>query len=215
MGSMTTTERREPRPFTVDDLYRLPYGGGRRELIDGLVIVHPGAEPFTVEYLDDLPDNGCRHELVDGMLIVTTPPDLRHQVVARTLFRLLDDTCPPGLEVLFAPVGVRTSETAQVEPDLLVTTTDAIGGSHLSIAPLLVIEILSPGTSRYDLTFKRSRYEASGIAAYWVVDPEAASLTVLELARGAYVEVARVLGDEEWTSTQPFPLTVSPARLLD
>lgn len=215
MGTMTTTERREARPFTVDELHRLPYGGARRELIDGLLIVHPGVEPFTVEYLDDLPDNGCRHELIDGMLFVTPPPDLRHQRVSRALFLLLHRVCPPGLEVLYAPVGVRTSETAQVEPDLLVTTTDAIGGSYLSVAPLLVIEILSPGTRRYDLTVKRSRYEESGIAALWLIDPEAASLTVFELAQGAYVEVAHVLGDQHWTATQPFPVPISPAMLLD
>lgn len=40
------------------------------------------------------------------------------------------------------------------------------------------------------------------------------SLTVLELHGGAYVEVARVEGEQAWTATQPFPVTVVPAELL-
>ena len=48
------------------------------------------------------------------------------------------------------------------------------------------------------------------------MDPARAkpSLTVFELADGAYREVACVAGDEAWTAAQPFPVRVVPAHLV-
>ena len=70
-----------------------------------------------------------------------------------------------------------------------------------------------PAPDGSDLTLKRSRYESAGTASYWVVDPDELSLTAWDLVDGAYVEVAHVTGEEEWTATSPFPVTVSPAAL--
>jgi Uma2 family endonuclease len=35
---------------------------------------------------------------------------------------------------------------------------------------LLVVEVLSPSTARYDRITKRMRYQRSGVGEYWVVD---------------------------------------------
>ena len=57
-----------------------------------------------------------------------------------------------------------------------------------------------------------------GVASYWVVDPEPpGGLTVFELdsqGRYRYREVARVCGEEKFTTERPFPITIVPARLL-
>ena len=39
--------------------------------------------------------------------------------------------------------------------------------------PIIAIEVLSPSTARYDRITKRSRYQRSGVAEYWVVDMDA------------------------------------------
>jgi hypothetical protein len=56
-----------------------------------------------------------------------------------------------------------------------------------------------------------------GTTSYWVLDPELSGrLTVFELdQRGRYTEVASVCGDEKFSTDQPFPITIVPARLLD
>jgi hypothetical protein len=46
-----------------------------------------------------------------------------------------------------------------------------------------------------------------------MVDPENASLTVLELDSGTYVERAVVCGDEVFVAEQPFPVKVAPGEL--
>jgi len=78
------------------------------------------------------------------------------------------------------------------------------------------VEVLSPATRRRDLGQKKRIYEQSGVAAYWVVDVESdeIALTAWELRDGAYVAVAAIAGDEEWTATAPFEVTVVPSRLI-
>jgi Uma2 family endonuclease len=85
------------------------------------------------------------------------------------------------------------------------------------VAPLLVVEVLSPSTRLYDLNTKRFAYEKMGVPSYWILDPtEPGALVAFELDdAGRYREVAHVEGDEEFAATRPFPVTVVPARLLD
>jgi len=39
-------------------------------------------------------------------------------------------------------------------------------------APDMVIEILSPSRSKYDLIIKQGIYQEAGVCEYWIVDPE-------------------------------------------
>jgi len=39
--------------------------------------------------------------------------------------------------------------------------------------PILVIEVLSPSTARFDRQIKRRWFQRVGIAEYWIVDPDA------------------------------------------
>ena len=48
-----------------------------------------------------------------------------------------------------------------------------------------------------------------------MIDPQELSLRVWELREGAYVEVAWIGGDETWTASAPYAVTVTPARLAD
>jgi hypothetical protein len=58
-------------------------------------------------------------------------------------------------------------------------------------------------------------YAAAGVPAYWVVDPDEPSLTVLRLDGDRYVDAATVSGNEPFTATSPLAVTVVPGRLLD
>lgn len=78
-----------------------------------------------------------------------------------------------------------------------------------------MVEVLSPSTRRIDRTAKRLAYEEAGVPAYWLVDPDVPAVTVLELVDGRYEEVAVVAGEESYTASTPFPVEITPARLLD
>jgi Uma2 family endonuclease len=177
------------------------------------VTIIPVEDDFLADHLAELPDDGNRYELVDGLLLVSPSPAERHQRALGGLFALLHATVPEGLRVYAAPLDVRLSDRVQVQPDLLVVE-DGPPRDRLDRLPLLVVELLSPGTRRHDLVLKRRAYERAGVQSYWLVDPEVPSLTVLERRDGRYVEVAQVEGDDAWTAAEPYAVTVVPDALL-
>ena len=171
------------------------------------------ADDFTVDDLDALPEDGNRYELIDGLLLVTPSPTERHQRALLELLLLLRAAAPPGLRVYPAPLDVRLAERVQVQPDILVAR-DGPPRDRLDQLPLLCVELVSPGTRRHDQVLKRRAYAQAGIPSYWLVDPLVPSLTVLELREADYTEVAHVEGDQPWTSSTPYVVTVTPDDLL-
>jgi len=151
----------------------------------------PGVYRLTFQDWLDCPDDGYLYELVEGELFVTPPPPIEHQRISRNLgdhllqhLKLLRDA-----EVLAAPVGVRLSDENVLEPDLVVVLAehkDRIGEQVIEGAPDLVVEILSKRTAKRDLGIKRARYQAAGVAEYWIADPATNTVEVLFLEREAY-----------------------------
>jgi Uma2 family endonuclease len=64
-----------------------------------------------------------------------------------------------------------------------------VGPNAIDAAPDLVVEILSPGTRRRDLTTKWDLYARFGVREYWIVDPDARNVTVLALTGDKYERV--------------------------
>ena len=162
---------------------------------------------------DEHPDDGHRYELIDGVLVVTPSPSFPHQDVSGGLFMLLRQASPADLVVLYAPFDVALADDTVMQPDIVVARRSDLTHRDLPVAPLLAVEILSPSTRRFDLTLKRSRFEAAGVASYWVIDPIELSLTAWNLVDGRYVEVADVRGDETFAATRPFAVEIVPALL--
>jgi rfaE bifunctional protein nucleotidyltransferase chain/domain len=104
----------------------------------------------------------------------------------------------------------------RVQPDVLVTRYVDLTPKNLPVAPLLVIETLSPSTALHDRNTKKAHYERMGVPSYWLLDPtEPGALTVFELKDGVYARVAQIVGEESYAAERPFSVTVVPARLLD
>jgi Uma2 family endonuclease len=181
-----------------------------------MTAVIPHGRPFTVADLEGMPDDGNRYELIDGMLFVTPAPGWHHQEMAATGYLVLRRACPRDLRVMIAPFALRTAFDSEVQPDILVTRYVDLTAKNLPVPPLLVVETLSPSTALHDRNTKKAHYERMGVPSYWLLDPtEPGALTVFELQDGAYVQVAHVVGDAAHTAQQPFPVTITPARLLD
>jgi Uma2 family endonuclease len=51
---------------------------------------------------------------------------------------------------------------------------------------VLAIEVVSPDSIKRDYRFKRAEYASFGIPEYWIVDPAAQKVTVLQLVEGLY-----------------------------
>ncbi len=170
---------------------------------------------FTLADLDALPDDGMRYELVDGQLLVTPAPRPNHQRAVLQLAFQLKAACPDRLEVFVAPFTYRPTPLRSLQPDVLVCRSEDVGERGIEFRPLLLaVEILSPSTRMTDLMLKRALYEDAGVESYWLFDPAAEELTVLEMTNGGYVERAVVAGDEVFAAELPFVVSITPSDLV-
>lgn len=196
---------------TIADLTAYPREA-RVQIVEGTIyLARP--EGFDVPDLDALPDDGRRHELVDGVIVSSPAPSWIHQRAVTTLAAQLYNILPRHLEVLVAPFDVDAGPRSQVQPDVLVIPRDDTDGPVPP--PLLAVEVLSPFNRGYDLVTKRNLYERALVPAYWIVEPDEPSVTVLELdGDGHYAEVARVAGSGIVSVAQPCEVRFSPVDLV-
>ncbi|MDD9207544.1 Uma2 family endonuclease [Georgenia sp. 10Sc9-8] len=172
------------------------------------------AREWTVEDLDQLPDDGLQYELLDGLLLVTPAPVPVHQRAIGNLYVLLREACPPGFEVLLAPLDWRPDPRTSLQPDLLVVRNDDVGPTNITAPLSLAVEVLSPSTRRKDSVLKRSKYEECGVSAYWIVDPAEPAVLALDLVDGRYTTATRATGDGVARIERPFGVEVCPRELV-
>ena len=133
---------------------------------------------WTREEVIALPDDGNRYELIDGELLVSPSPTWTHQRAVGKLFLLI----APFVEThgigttLFSPADLNLRSDQLVQPDIFVAGMvggkEPIAWSDFPV-PLLVVEVLSPSTARYDRITKRQRFQRSQVSEYWLVDADA------------------------------------------
>jgi Uma2 family endonuclease len=169
---------------------------------------------FTLAELDALPEDGKQHELVDGLHLVTPSPTSLHQEAVVGFTYLLKHSCPAEYKVLVAPMDYRPTTQRSVQPDVIVASREDTGMTALVRPLLLAVEVLSPSTRMKDLLLMRGVYQDSGVASYWIFDPEDEVLTVLELVDGRYVERAVVKGDDVFEAELPFSVWIVPSELV-
>ena len=161
---------------------------------------------FTYQDYQHTPDDQ-RYELLDGKLIMVPAPNLGHQQISISLGAWLYTFVQKQDlgKVFHAPCDVVLSNTDVVQPDLLFVSHERahllLGGANVLGAPDLVIEILSPSTAGQDRMLKRALYAKHGVQEYWLVDPDARTVTVLRLDGGAF-EVVALYGEGQ-TMTSP------------
>ena len=137
-------------------------------------------------------DDGERWELIDGVAYNMTPaPNRRHQAILRELsFQLVSFLTDKPCKVYFAPFDVRLpvhdeeddDVTTVVQPDIVVICDPKkLDDRGARGAPDLVIEILSPSTSRKDVKIKFNLYEKHGVREYWIVDPTGGTVMAYRL----------------------------------
>jgi len=157
-------------------------------------------------------DRGMRRELVDGTLIVSPFASRRHQCAVARLQQVLTAACPPDLLVL-GTISVDREPATNLQPDLTVIRTDDLDKPPTQGRPVLIVEVLSPSTRRFDLMVKRQLYAEFGVPSYWIVDINEPSVTILELRDEDYDEKQRLVGVDPGTVTRPFPVTFAAADL--
>ncbi|MGH2414734.1 MAG: Uma2 family endonuclease [Microcystaceae cyanobacterium] len=164
------------------------------------------------DYFNYDDDTDSRYELEDGELSVIPPEsDLNLRIASFLLVYFAQQGIPFYRLRIGTEIVVSGTRATVRLPDLMVLTEElaiALESASRSTVtmdmppPQLVVEVVSPGKKNKDrdYRYKRSQYQARGIAEYWIVDPIGQRVTVLSLVEGLYEE-AVFEGDEALAST--------------
>ena len=146
-----------------------------------------------------------RYEVIDGGAYMMAAPSISQQRISREFTRqfanfLAGKTC----EVFAAPVDVCLNALGDddydvLQPDLIIVCDrPKLDGKRCNGAPDMVIEIISPSSSRMDRFTKLSKYQKTGVREYWIVDSDLKTVHAFILENGKYF--VTVYGD---TDTAP------------
>lgn len=128
-----------------------------------------------------------RYELHEGEVIAVSPERAVHWKTKGAVFIALRDAIrAAGLKCHAVPDGatVRISQGTAFEPDALLYCGDEVARDSLEVPnPVIVVEVLSPGTQMTDMRDKlRGYFTIASIHHYLIVDPE--KQMVIHHARG-------------------------------
>jgi Uma2 family endonuclease len=145
---------------------------------------------------DDGTDN--LYELENGELIqMPLESELNRRIVMFLVAYFLKFGIPSYRLSMKTEIAVNSRQVGVRVPDLVLFSEElaaVMEGATRSLIlmdmppPLLVVEVVSPNQENRDYRYKRSEYAARGIAEYWIVDPIAQKVTVLEWVEGFYDE---------------------------
>jgi len=175
------------------------------------------------EFLDYDDGTDALYELENGELIaVSSESDINQRIAIFLLAYFLKSGVPSYRFRMKAEVAVNSGQVGVRVPDLVMYSEElarVMEGAKRSLIlmdmppPLLVIEVVSPNQASRDYRYKRSEYAARGIAEYWIVDPIAQKVTVLEWVEGFYDE--RIYEGDRAISSSIFPeLILTASQVL-
>lgn len=156
-------------------------------------VLHP---PRTLLEVFKMLPEGTRAELIDNSLYMSPAPTILHQdIVSILLSSLWIHIKKKKLGKLYpGPVDVYLNKLNAFQPDIVYVAAEnlsIIKDDGIYGTPDLVVEILSPGTKKLDLTKKKDAYEKAGVKEYWVIDPETHEAIGFRLMKGKYQEFKR------------------------
>jgi len=139
---------------------------------------------------------GNRYELIDGCIRLLAGATTTHQRIFGELFVSFKQYFAlQSYEVFAPPYDVTLSvgdEKSVVQPDLIVVCDkDKIQDKGCMGAPSLVVEIASPNNIKRDTVIKYDLYRLSGVKEYWLIDPEALTITIYRFENGEMVEMSQ------------------------
>ncbi|MEP0916294.1 Uma2 family endonuclease [Leptolyngbya sp. DQ-M1] len=153
------------------------------------------------EYLDYDDGTDTRYELVDGVLVeMGAEKPINTAIAVFLIGYFLQLGIPVSRIDIKHLIAVSSSRVTARDPDLMIhseASRDAMNRtaqlflSATMPAPLLVIEVVSPGepgSDNYNRDYieKPREYAARGIPEYWLIDPNRAVALVLTLQNDRY-----------------------------
>ncbi|MBL1176668.1 Uma2 family endonuclease [Pantanalinema sp. GBBB05] len=163
---------------------------------------------WTTADLRLLPDSSNRYEIIDGELLVTKAPHWGHQrAVTNTAAELRSWTDSTGLGETVSTPGIIFTDADNVIPDVVWISKERLAVSldeagHLTAAPELVVEVMSPGADneRRDREIKLKFYSQRGVQEYWILDWRLKQVEVYRHQAGVLQLICTLIAGDSLTS---------------
>lgn len=164
-----------------------------------------------------------RLEIIDGVPYLQAAPTPIHQEILMELAKqiavyLTGKPC----KVYPAPFCVRLTQGYEkneqdvrnvVEPDVtIVCDTSKIDDMGYQGAPEMIIEIISPSSTKKDRIIKFNTYEKAGVKEYWIVEPDLKIVSVFLLQDNARFSRPEMYTNEDEVRVSLFPDLVIDLR---
>lgn len=177
----------------------------------------PDGRMTTDEFLAWAEGRSGRYELIDGQVIAMSPERVQHaEVKASAYLALRSAIRSTGLSCRAMPDGmtVRIDDHTAFEPDALVYCGERADPRAVEISnPVIVVEVVSPGTRSVDQGAKlRGYFRVASVAHYLILYPD--NRLVVHHARGGGDVIATRMVSEGNLTLDPPGLTLSTADLF-
>jgi Uma2 family endonuclease len=155
------------------------------------------ADRKKITYADYLKiDDNNRYEIFHGGLRMVPAPSTDHQGISINLGSLIWKFVKEKKlgKVFEAPTDVVFDDDEVFQPDIVFIKSerqDIIRENAIHGIPDLIVEIVSPSSTFYDMVEKKEIYRKYGVKEYWLVFPKEKGIEVLTLGNGEYLEFCK------------------------
>lgn len=130
-----------------------------------------------------------RYEIINGETIMMSPrPAPNHNRVITSISSIFRNYLKgKRCEAFSDGVDVHLDEKNTVIPDvMIICNKDIIKGDGIYGTPDLIVEVLSPSSTKRDKIDKKLLYQKFGVKEYWIVSPSDKSIEVYLLVDGIF-----------------------------
>lgn len=156
-----------------------------------------------------------RWELLDGVPCMQAAPSWQHQAVIGNMITQFNNYLQgkscfafPAPFDLRMPDGDEKDEDVKtvLQPDIAVICDKSrLSKTGYYGVPTLVIEVVSPSTSKMDRVLKFNKYEQAGVKEYWIVEPDGKVVSVFTLQNNNRYGRPETYSEENEIKVSVFP----------
>lgn len=176
------------------------------------------------EFMEIYEKSNTRMEFINGEIFIMSSPNVYHQAILGNLHVLFKEyfkgkKCKPFIAPFDAHFRKKDIKDPDVlQPDLIVLCdleNNINEKGRYTGTPTLTLEILSSSTRSTDMVYKLNTFMTSGVAEYWIVDPDNQRITIYSFADCQVDKMEVYRKDEIAVSTAFEGLSVDVKPLFD